>query len=33
MNQRLDMYQNKLGDVIYNDQKGKKSEDLIKEEE
>jgi len=33
MNQRLDMYQHKLGDVIYNDQKGKKSEDLIKEEE
>jgi len=33
MNQRLDMYQNKLGDVLYNDKHGKKSEDLIREEE
>jgi len=33
MNQRLDMYQTKLGDVLYNDQRGKKSEDLIREEE
>ena len=29
----LDMYQTKLGDVLYNDQRGKKSEDLIREEE
>lgn len=33
MNQRLEMYQQKLGEVIYNDEKGKKSQDLIREEE